>query len=98
MFLNIFPPGGWKFKVLSTVSKRDQGFDGVGVGDGVNMIRSKSPEKANGRCWLDSMKRSRTSIPILRMLRTAIRTIDSQSVHPAGELMMRGSRGRPFRS
>ena len=36
---------------------------------------------------LASTNRSRASMPTSRMLFTAIRTIDSQSLHPVGDLM-----------
>src|SRR5258708_34063479 len=87
MFLYIFSPSGAKSWVVISVSKRDQGLDGEGAEDGVFMIKSKSPSKSAFQNKLESTKRSRASMPTERMLLTAMRTIDSQSLQPVGDLM-----------
>src|SRR6187431_1108947 len=86
-FLNILSPTGAHSSDVRLNSKRDQGFDGVGLGEGLYMTRSKSPAKTAVQNRPPSMKPSRTSMPTARMLRTAMRTIDSQSVQPLGDVM-----------
>src|ERR1700709_202355 len=68
-------------------SKRDHGLLGDGSDDGVFMIKSKSPSKSAFQNKLASTKRSRASMPTARMLFTAMRTMDSQSLQPVGDLM-----------
>src|SRR3954465_2852324 len=86
MFLYIRCPRGAKSRVVSKASKRDQGLEGEGCVDGVCMIKSKSPSYSAFQSGVVSTKRSRTSRLTARMLFTAMRTIDSQSVQPLGDL------------
>src|ERR1700709_2321808 len=79
-------------------SKRDHGLLGDGSDDGVFMIKSKSPSKSAGQNKLASTKRSRASMPTERMLFTAMRTMDSQSLQPVGDFTYTVGTFLPFLS
>src|SRR5688500_14576352 len=98
MFLYILSPSGKKSLVLTTASKRDQGLDGVGGDAGVVITRSKSPVLCAPQYTRASMQRSRASMPTSRMLLTAMRTIDSQSLQPVGDLIVTVGSFWPFLS
>ena len=98
MFLYIFSPKGAKSCVVISHSKRDHGMAGEGSGDGVFMIKSKSPSNRAFQNKLASTKRSRASMPTARMLFTAMRTIDSQSLQPVGDFTYTVGTRAPFLS